>query len=146
MTRCGKTMRIQQEYEKAKADGKKVLFVDKEQLEKELLGAETPSDKLYKKLENKGGIIVNIQTNIQSITDLQEKWNTILDELNELLQECYMNFPEETGHLKKSTPRSQIDSIINGRWINEKIEELRKLGYSDEYINKELGHLVNWRI
>lgn len=55
-------------------------------------------------------------------------------------------FPEETGHLKKSTPLSQIDLIINGRWINEKIEELRKLGYSDEYINKKLGHLVNWRI
>ena len=162
MTRCGKTIRIQQEYEKAKADGKKVLLADKEQLEKELLGAETPYDKLYKKLENKGCIIVNIQTNIQSITDLQEKWNTILDELNELsadrdkqqkrsficsvIQECYMNFPEETGHLKKSTPRSQIDSLIEGRWINEKIEELRKLGYSDEAINKKLGHLVNWRI
>lgn len=94
--RCGKTLYILQEYEKAKADGKKVLLVDKEQLEKELLGA--------------------------------------------------MDFPEETGHLKKSTPRSQIDSIIEGRWINEKIEELRKLGYSDEYINKKLGHLVNWRI
>ena len=94
--RCGKTLYILQEYEKAKADGKKVLFVDKEQLEKELLGA--------------------------------------------------MDFPEETGHLKKSIHRSQIDSIIEGRWINEKIEELRKLGYSDEYINKKLGHLVNWRI
>ena len=98
--RCGKALYLLQEYEKAKADGKKVLFVDKEQLEKELLGA------LYKK----------------------------------------MDFPEETGHLKKSTPRSQIDSIIEGRWINEKIEELRKLGYSDEYINKKLGHLVKWRI
>ena len=30
MARCGKTIRIQQEYEKAKADGKKVLLVDKE--------------------------------------------------------------------------------------------------------------------
>ena len=30
--------------------------------------------------ENKGCIIANIQ----SITDLQENWNTILDELNEL--------------------------------------------------------------
>ena len=58
MTRCGKTIRIQQEYEKAKADGKKVLLADKEQLEKELLGAETPSDKLYKKLENKGCIML----------------------------------------------------------------------------------------
>ena len=94
--RCGKALYILQEYEKAKADGKKVLFVDKEQLEKELLGA--------------------------------------------------MDFPEETGHLKKSTTRAQIDSLIEGRWINEKIEELRKLGYSDEVINKKLGHLVNWRI
>ena len=49
--RSGKTIRIQQEYEKAKADGKNVLLVDKEQLEKELLGAETPFDKLYKKLK-----------------------------------------------------------------------------------------------
>lgn len=46
--RSGKTIRIQQEYEKAKADGKKALLVDKEQLEKELLGAETPYDKLFK--------------------------------------------------------------------------------------------------
>ena len=52
--RSGKTIRIQAEYEKAKADGKKVLLVDKEQLEKELLGAETPFDKLYKK-QLKGG-------------------------------------------------------------------------------------------
>lgn len=51
MARCGKTIRIQQEYEKAKADGKKVLLVDKEQLEKELLGAETPFDKLFKRLK-----------------------------------------------------------------------------------------------
>lgn len=49
--RSGKTIRIQQEYEKAKADGKKVLLVDKEQLEKELLGAETPFDKLFKRLK-----------------------------------------------------------------------------------------------
>ena len=48
MARCGKTIKIQQEYEKAKADGKKVLLVDKEQLEKELLGAETIFDKLNK--------------------------------------------------------------------------------------------------
>lgn len=34
--RSGKTIRIQQEYEKAKADGKKVLFVDKEQLKQKL--------------------------------------------------------------------------------------------------------------
>ena len=46
--RCGKTIKIQQEYEKAKNDGKKVLLVDKEQLEKELLGAETLFDKLFK--------------------------------------------------------------------------------------------------
>ena len=46
--RCGKTIKIQQEYEKAKNDGKKVLLVDKEQLEKELLGGETLFDKLFK--------------------------------------------------------------------------------------------------
>ncbi len=51
--RCGKTMRIYQEYEKAKADGKKVLLADKEQLEKELLGAETPFDKLFKRLKGR---------------------------------------------------------------------------------------------
>lgn len=48
MTRCGKTIRIQQEYKKAKADRKKVLLIDQKQLEKELLGAETLFDKLYK--------------------------------------------------------------------------------------------------
>ena len=46
--RCGKTIKIQQEYEKAKNDGKKVLLVDKEQLEKELLGVKTLFDKLFK--------------------------------------------------------------------------------------------------
>lgn len=51
--RCGKTIRMQAEYEKAKANGKKVLLVDTEQLEKELLGVETSFDKLFKKL--KGG-------------------------------------------------------------------------------------------
>lgn len=47
--RSGKTIKIQQEYEKVKANGKKALLVDKEQLKKELIGAETPFDKLYKK-------------------------------------------------------------------------------------------------
>ena len=51
--RSGKNVKIQQEYEKAKADGKNVLLVDKEYLKKELLGAETPFDKIFKKL--KGG-------------------------------------------------------------------------------------------
>lgn len=51
-----------------------------------------------------------------------------------------------TGYLNKSIHKSRCDVIIEGRWINEKIEELRRLGYSDEYINEELGHLVNWRI
>lgn len=39
-----------------------------------------------------------------------------------------------------------MPDIIGGRWINNEIEKLRRLGYSDEYINKKLGHLVNWRI
>lgn len=50
--RCGKTIRMQAEYEKAKADGKKALFVDKEHLEKELLGAKISFDKFYKKLKD----------------------------------------------------------------------------------------------
>jgi len=56
------------------------------------------------------------------------------------------NMCEITGHLKKSNITSQTDAIIEGWWINKKIEELRQLGYSDDYINKKLGHLVNWRI
>lgn len=51
-----------------------------------------------------------------------------------------------TGYLKKSCHKSLQSEIIEGKWINNKIEELRRLGYSDEYINQELGHLVNWRI
>lgn len=58
--------------------------------------------------------------------------------------------PKCTGHLKKSFTQDSFKELrmmlINGRWINEKIEELRQLGYSDEYINRKLGHLVNWRI
>ena len=54
--------------------------------------------------------------------------------------------PKCTGHLKDSTKKSLKQEIIDGRWINKEIEKLRRLGYSDEYINKELGHLVNWRI
>lgn len=50
-----------------------------------------------------------------------------------------------TGHLKKSDfEDSQL--IIDGNEVNCKIEDLRASGYSDEYINKELGHLANWRI
>ena len=49
-----------------------------------------------------------------------------------------------TGHLKKSDFESLHQ--IDGYEINCKIEELRRLGYSDEYIDYELGYLVNWRI
>lgn len=50
-----------------------------------------------------------------------------------------------SGHLEKSDFKdSQL--IIDGNEVNCKIEELRASGYSDEYISKELGHLVNWRI
>lgn len=55
-------------------------------------------------------------------------------------------FPLCTGHLKKSHHKNLQKDIVDGRWLNKKIEELRRLGYSDEYINRELGHLVNWRI
>lgn len=50
-----------------------------------------------------------------------------------------------TGHLKKSDVKDS-HLIIDGNEVNCKIEELRTSGYSDEYINKELGHLVNWKI
>ena len=53
--------------------------------------------------------------------------------------------PSCTGHLKKSKFKCS-HSLIDWYEIYCKIEELRRLGYSDEYINKELGHLVNWRI
>ena len=53
--------------------------------------------------------------------------------------------PSCTGHLKKADFKS-LHSIIDGYEINCKLEDLRRLGYSDEYINYELGHLVNWRI
>ena len=57
-----------------------------------------------------------------------------------------MGMTENTGYLKKSYHKSLHSENVEGKWINDKIEELRRLGYSDEYINKELGHLVNWRI
>lgn len=50
-----------------------------------------------------------------------------------------------SGHLEKSDFKDS-HLIIDGNEVNCKIEELRRSGYSDEYINKELGHLVNWRI
>lgn len=53
---------------------------------------------------------------------------------------------EHTGHLKKSIILSKTDEFIMGWWISNMIEELRRLCYSDEYINKKLGYLVNWRI
>ena len=53
--------------------------------------------------------------------------------------------PSCTGHLKKSDFKV-IHQIIDEYEINCKIEELRRLGYSDDYINYELRHLVNWGI
>ena len=67
-----------------------------------------------------------------------------LEEENDVLRKQLKN-KHVTGHLKKSDVKdSQL--IIDGNEVNCKIEELRASGYSDEYINKELGHLVNWRI
>ena len=62
------------------------------------------------------------------------------------MTENQFNPCECTSNLKKSYNKPLPSEIISGRWINKKIEELRKLGYSDEYINKELGHLINWRV
>lgn len=54
--------------------------------------------------------------------------------------------PKCTEHLKKSDIKNHDLNIVDVKWLNKRIEELRRLGYSDEYINQELGHLVNWRI
>lgn len=54
--------------------------------------------------------------------------------------------PKCTGPLKKSDIKNYDLNIVDAEWLNKRIEELRRLGYSDEYINQELGHLVNWRI
>lgn len=67
-----------------------------------------------------------------------------LTEENDVLRK-QLKIKYGTGHLEKSDfEDSQL--IIDGNEVNCKIEELRVSGYSDEYINKELGHLVNWRI
>lgn len=84
--RCGKTLYILQEYEKAKADGKKALLVDKEQLEKKLLGAETLFDKLYKKLKGGDGVLLFI---------------TYLNYIMVSNQDCDMVILIEELHIKK---------------------------------------------
>ena len=67
-----------------------------------------------------------------------------LEEENDVLRE-QLKTKYCTGHLKKSDLKDS-HLIIDGKEVNCKIEELRMSGYSDDYINKELGHLVNWRI
>lgn len=67
-----------------------------------------------------------------------------LEEENDVLRE-QLKTEYRTGHLKKSDVKDS-HLIIDGNEVNCKIEELRASGYSDEYINKELGHLVNWKI
>lgn len=67
-----------------------------------------------------------------------------LEEENDALRK-QLKTKHVTGHLKKSDFKDS-HLIIDGNEVNCKIEELRRSGYSDEYINKELGHLVNWRI
>ena len=77
---------------------------------------------------------------LQYLCDLMNGLVEENDVLREQLETKYC-----TGHLKKSDFKDS-HLIIDGNEINCKIEELRMSGYSDEYINKELGHLVNWRI
>ena len=67
-----------------------------------------------------------------------------LEEENDVLRE-QLKTKYYTGHLEESDFEDS-HLIIDGNEVNCKIEELRASGYSDEYINKELGHLVNWRI
>ena len=77
---------------------------------------------------------------LQYLCDLMNR----LEEENDVLRK-QLKAKYGTGHLKKSDfEDSQL--IIDGKEINCKIEELRLSGYSDEYINKELGHLANWKI
>lgn len=108
---------------------------EKIQMEKEFNGELHNWGILYDEAKNK---VDELST---ENNELKEKIAALQMELTEL-----KHVPECTGYLKKSIPTSQIDNILNGRWVNRKIEELRRLGYSDEYINKKLGHLVNWRI
>ena len=119
--RSGKTIKILQEYEKAKADGKKVLLVDKEQLEKELLGAETPFDKLYKKLksgdEEKNGINIFL--------------------IDEAFRKCWKDngkLFEENEQLRQQLKEKEEDEQL---YANE-IVELRKT--NEEWLQfKDLG-------
>ena len=67
-----------------------------------------------------------------------------LEEENDVLRE-QLKTDYCSGHLEESDFEDS-HLIIDGNEVNCKIEELRASGYSDEYINKELGHLVNWRI
>lgn len=110
---------------------------EKIQMEKEFNGELHNWGILYDEAKNK------VDELSKENNELKEKIAALQMELTELKQS---NVPECTGYLKKSIPTSQVDTILNGRWVNRKIEELRRLGYSDEYINKKLGHLVNWRI
>lgn len=76
-----------------------------------------------------------------------ENPNTDLDFI-EMLGDCLdekLKTDYCSGHLEESDFEDS-HLIIDGNEVNCKIEELRASGYSDEYINKELGHLVNWRI
>ena len=67
-----------------------------------------------------------------------------LEEENDVLRE-QLKTEYRTGHLEKSDFEGSY-LIMDGKEVNCKIEELRASGYSDDYINKKLGHLVNWRI
>ena len=80
---------------------------------------------------------------VDLLNELNEE-NKELKEENDVLRK-QLETEYCSGHLKKSDVKDS-HLIIDGNEVNCKIEELRASGYSDEYINKELGHLVNWRI
>ena len=87
------------------------------------------------------GEIGNVDVNC--LNDIADRLNGLAEE-NDVLRK-QLKTKHVTGHLKKSDVKDS-HLIIDGNEVNCKIEELRASGYSDEYINKELGHLVNWRI
>ena len=84
--------------------------------------------------------VADCSDTLQYLCNLMNELEEENDVLRKQLKSKYC-----TGHLEKSDFKDSR-LIIDGNEVNCKIEELRMLGYSDEYINKELGHLVNWRI
>ena len=101
------------------------------------------TEKRFVYYEHKGADYI-LDTPNKSLDFIEMLGDCLEAEENDVLRK-QLKTKHVTGHLKKSDFKS-LHPIIDGYEINCKIEELRRLGYSDDYINKELDHLVNWRI